>query len=394
VRTDGTNWLAAAKGVSTFGGNAAQVAVLVVLSGSRSGAGGLAFYFGLVSATSLLGAPAVGWLADRFAPRRVMVPADLLCAACFVAMAIVPRYAVIVTAGAFSGLLESAFSVSSITWVIRHQRAERQSSVLGRLEAARNIGNVTSPVVAVALLPLIGFSGVVALNALTFVVSCVMVLQIPGLDVGLPTHESRHGPLAGFSVLVRLPTLRVVCGAWVIVAVVAGALVVADPFRAQEFYSLRSSWEHLVGIILSARALGAIVGSAVVGRLGRLTAFKATLLGVLAMGAGLFLMGAAMYSGVLVAGSALFGACDSIALVGRVRLVQQNLHPAVSGRGQAAFDAMVGGTLTLAPTVGAATVGWLGAAHMEVGCAVLLVGAAAILAAGLRSQPGQTKETT
>lgn len=333
-----------ARGISNFGGNGAHVALLVVLA--AEGGSYVGFYMGAVAFVSVTFAPLNGYLADKASAKHVLVTSDLLCAGCFLAAALSQGATIwVIIFGVLSALFEGPSNTAGIA-AIGRQDDERVSQVLGTVESARNVGNVIGPAASAVLVSSFGASFAFAANSLTFLVSACAISLIHGFPAAESgNHQSRFG---GFAEVLGNTALRRLVVAWIIVAAVASLLVVSDPFRAEEISSTED-FSGLLGVVLSARALGALSGSALVASRSSARGGVLTVVGIAIMCAALAGMGMLENSVTIVMCSFMFGFGDSFAFVGRVTLTSRLVDRSVLGKAQAGFDAVIGAVLTIAP---------------------------------------------
>ncbi|MBO3725288.1 MFS transporter [Actinomyces bowdenii] len=367
-----------ARGISNFGGNGAHVALLVVLA--AEGGSYVGFYMGAVAFVSVTFAPLNGYLADKASAKHVLVTSDLLCAGCFLAAALSQGATIwIITFGVLSALFEGSSNTAGIA-AIGRQDDERVSQVLGTIESARNVGNVIGPAASAVLVSSFGASFAFAANSLTFLVSACAISLIHGFPAAESgNHQSRFG---GFAEVLGNTALRRLVVAWIIVAAVASLLVVSDPFRAEEISSTED-FSGLLGVVLSARALGALSGSALVASRSSARGGVLTVVGIAIMCAALAGMGMLENSVTIVMCSFMFGFGDSSAFVGRVTLTSRLVDRSVLGKAQAGFDACIGVVLTIAPPAAALMVSDLGPAGAQIISSAMLLSAALLVLFGV-----------
>jgi predicted MFS family arabinose efflux permease len=351
--------LALAKGTSAFGGNAAHVAILLVLT--RAGdARLLGAYFAAVSLTVTLLAPVFGLVADRFESRKILVLADLLCALSFGVLAVWHELALLFALGVFSAALESMFSAASFVWIGREVEPASRSQALSRMELARNIGNVAGPGAAGILIAATVPPTALALNAITFAASGWLVWQLRSA----PRHLSgarRRGlageMLAGAPVVLHSRRLLMLIGGWAILAAAASAITVLDPSLAKGTQSgiLKFDQATTLGLILTFRAAGAIVTSLWIVFMPNVRPERLVVIGVTGLLLSVLPLSVLPRLEITLALAMAYGAFDSVALVGRLSLVQKWAQGPTLGRVQALLD----GVLSIMLTIGSAAAGWL-----------------------------------
>lgn len=372
-----------ARGVSNFGGNGAHVALLVVLA-SESGSY-VGVYMGAVAFVSVVFAPLNGYLADKVGPKYILVTSDLLCAGCFITIASSEgSVAWTITFGVLSALFEGPSNIAGIV-AIGRQHDDRVTQMLGTVESARNVGNVIGPAASAVVISFLGVVSAFVINALTFLASACAFFLIRGFSVAEVEVSSKR---LGFIDIASNIALRRLVLAWIMVVTVASVLVVSDPFRAGEVSSTED-WSSLLGVVLSARALGSLCGSMLIASRGIANSTIITIVGILVMCIALIGMGALDNVIILVVCSFVFGFGDSFAFVGRVTLTSKLVDRSVLGKAQAGFDAIIGIMLTITPPAGALLVDKFGATIAQLTSSGVLLLAALIIIFGVLRQVDQ-----
>ncbi len=357
------------QGISSFGDsitNTALPILVLILTGSG-------FAMGVVGVLTtrpdlIVGLPA-GAFADRWSRRKMMLWADvgraILTAAVPISVAIGgPTMAVIL-------LVTFPLNVLRVLWLAAYTAAV--PGLVGRdqvpranaiFEAVFNVGWIVGPALAGLLAATIGPGATIAIDAVTFGVSALAMLLVrrplrPEARAE-PTHILED-VREGIRFVAHQPTLRAVLALWTSTSVIAAG------FTSVLIYYItidRGFGEAVVGLVLSAFALGSLGGSILAARLapkavgrvmlGGATAFGAAIL--LAVGTPVPVMAAAAFlagvvnANVLVAYISLRTMLSPDALLGRVgataRTLSVGLTPIGSITAGLALDA-VGGTTTM-----------------------------------------------
>jgi MFS family permease len=126
-------------------------------------------------------APLFGSFADRISRRRLVVCADLVRAACFVAIAIVPSFAATVVFTLLAGVGTALFRPAINAALPGLVPPERRSELTAIFYASINTGLMLGPAVAAGLLLVTTAPVVLVLNAVSFVGSAVL---LAGVDLG------------------------------------------------------------------------------------------------------------------------------------------------------------------------------------------------------------------
>jgi len=357
------------QGISSFGDSITNTALpILVLLLTGSG-----FAMGVVGVLTtlpdlIIGLPA-GAFADRWDRRKMMLGSDLgraiLTAAVPLSVALGgPTMAVIL-------LVTFPLNVLRVLWLAGYTAAV--PGLVGRdqvpranaiFEAVFNIGWVVGPALAGLLAATIGPGATIAIDAATFALSALALLLVrrplrPEARAE-PTHilaDVREG----IRFVAHQPTLRAVLALWTTTSVITAG------FTAVLIYYVtidRGLGEAVVGLVLSAFAVGSLSGSILAARLAPKAVGRVMLVGAFAFGGATFLLigtpvpvmvlaafGAGVINAnVLVAYISLRTLLSPDALLGRVgataRTLSVGLSPIGSLSAGLALDA-IGGTATM-----------------------------------------------
>lgn len=256
---------------SQVGTGAAYVALLIVAYQR--------FHSGWAISLVLLGeflpgivlAPLFGSLADRVSRRRLAVCADLLRAACFVGIAIVPSFAATVLFALLAGVGTALFRPAINSALPGLVPPERRSQLTAIFYASINTGLMLGPAIAGGLLLVTTAPVVLVLNAVSFVVSAVL---LGGVDLGparSPTgaadgvagHESPPGSVwaetrAGAQAALALPGVPVLMGVGALVVLTGAMFNVVAPLLATD--SLHAGGSGY-SVLMALYGLGMVAGS-------------------------------------------------------------------------------------------------------------------------------------
>lgn len=314
----------------------------------------------------VIGLPTGAWV-DRMRKRRVLITADLVRA---VVLSVVVALAL--TGNGSMALLYAGalvLSVATVFFDVAHQSYVPGLVGLAhigegnaKLQATQSVAQVAAPAVGGALLRVIAAPLVIAVNAVTYLVSAVAVSRIRKVEE-LPPVESRR-PLKeeiaeGLRFVIHQPLLRriVACTA---IANLAGAITTA----LIVLYALRTLGmdEAAYGTVLSASALGGLSGAVasnwLVRRIGEARIIPLAALGF-APGAALTPLAAFLPippQATLIAGGVLFYAMVVLYNVAQVSFRQRICPPPLLGRMNASVRFIVWGTTPIGGLLG----GWLG----------------------------------
>jgi len=369
--------LALSRLASLTAGSAAYIALISAIYNETGSAlwVSAALFFGVVG--SVIGAPAAGWIGDRFERRWVMVGSDLAAAVVATAMALTVDSALALTL--LFGLLavvESPFEPSSASAMPNLVPAESLPRANALVAGTTSVSYLLGPLLGGLLLG-VGASAaqLLAVDAVSFVVSAALVVSIRrpfGLGGGT---ESEPGVWAGVRLIAREPVLRVLIVASMVSLLGMGIVNVAN-------YPLSI---HLGGGTEGYGALeallggGGVLGAAIAARM--LSVSRAPLVVTVTFavsGLGLLLAGLAPVLAVALAGMAIAGTGRGLGDVADTTLVQartddarrSRVFAAQEGAAHAAYSAamLVGGLLVSA---GGARAGVLAAAGCGLAAALV-----------------------
>jgi hypothetical protein len=380
---DAARRLALGRLISLMGGSAAYIALIAAIYGHTGSAAWVSAALFANVVGSVIGAPAAGWVGDRFDRRRVLIATDLGSAAVAGAMAFfVSEPAALVGLFGLLAVVTSPFapaSAAAIPNLVGEEKIARANSLVA---ATTSAGYLLGPLAGGLLLG-VGVSTPVlfAADAASFVVSAVFVASLR-LSFGRGGGtESHPGVLAGVRVILREPVLRLLVAAWMISLLGMGIVnVAAYPL------SLRlGGGTEGYGTMEALLGGGGLIGAALAARLlttGRAPAILAACFAV--SGAGLALAAGAPVLLVALAGMAIAGAGRGLGDVADTTLVQNRTHDAVRSRVFAAEDASAHIAFSAAMLAGGVLVG-AGGARLAVGVAAACGGAAALIASRIRA---------
>ena len=316
----------------------------------------------------LIGLPAGAWV-DRWRRKRVLVTADLVRA---VVLATLPvaylldvltlgqLFAVAAVTGTATVFFDVAYQSYLPALVDRDQLVDGN----GKLEASRAVAQVAGPGATGVLLRVLGAPLLIAVDAVSYLVSALFIGRIGAPDV-VPDRASRR-PLRteigeGLAFVVRHPLLRriVACtGTGNLFGSITSTLLVLFALR-----ELGLS-ESTLGLALSAGAVGGLLGAATAARFarrvgeGRAIPLSAAALVPFSALTPLADLGAPVVLLVL----SMFGFSWSVVVynVTQVSFRQRLCPPGLLGRMNASVRFIVFGTMPLGGLLGGVLGTWLG----------------------------------
>jgi MFS family permease len=352
--------LALSRLASLTAGSAAYIALISAIYNETGSAlwVSAALFAGVVG--SVVGAPAAGWIGDRFERRRVMVGSDLAAAVVASAMALTVDSALALTL--LFGLLavvESPFEPSSASAMPNLVPAESLPRANALVAGTTSASYLLGPLLGGLLLGA-GASApqLLAVDAVSFVVSAALVVSIRrpfGLGGGT---ESEPGIWAGVRLIVHEPVLRVLITASMVSLLGMGIVNVAN-------YPLSI---HLGGGTEGYGALeallggGGLLGAAIAARMLNVSRAPLIITVMYAVsGVGLLLAGLAPVLAVALAGMAIAGTGRGLGDVADRTLVQARTDDARRSRVFAAQEGAAHTAFSAAALVGGLIVSAAGA---------------------------------
>jgi MFS family permease len=310
--------------------------------------------FGVVGFVS----PPAGILGDRFDRRTVMIASDVAGALCFGMMALGQDPAWLLVWAFLSAVAEAPFWSASEAAIPNVAGLEHLSWANSLLGVSRSAGITLGPALGGALLALTSARGVFAINAVSFLVSALVIATVRANFAGEREHEEEyHGLRAGFAFLWRDRVLRTLIFAWIVFISGMGMSMVADAPLADAF----DAGSFGYGMLITAWGGGATLGSLFARRMP--IGAEGTWLVV----AGLVIAAAGIAIGispsfVLIVGLLfVFGVADGTTFVAEQNLRQRRAPDAVRSRVSAAFTGILHVMLALSYVAAAFVVPWIGA---------------------------------
>jgi MFS family permease len=258
--------LATARIVSLTGDSLSLVALMLLVADRAGDALAVALLL-LVGdfAPSLLG-PLTGAISDRFDLRRVMIVAELAQGALVLVIALtlppLPLLLVLVALRAIAGQVFLPASRTAMPALVADKDLPAANALLG---FGANSGEVLGPLLAAALVGVIGVQGVLLVDAASFGLAALLLLAVPSLR---PTTEPA-GLLGSARDGVRFiwshKAVRVIALGFCAVVACNGVDDVALVFLAHDTFGAGDS---AVALLLAAVGIGLLVGYALLSAFG------------------------------------------------------------------------------------------------------------------------------
>ena len=273
-----------------------------------------------------------GPLVDRLSRKVLMIGSDVLRLGVFVALPFAGSATAVVLLAALAGIGNAFFRPAVLAGLPNLVAEERLAGANALLQLVEWTTTAVGPIVGGAIVAASGPDLAYWVNAVTFGISALLVLGIPGklLQSDRPIGRGHWGELAeGYAVVRRSRALLCVLIAWSIVMVATALINVAEVFLARQSYD---SGDFGFGLLWTGSGIGLIIGGLAASSLIRrdLALAYVQLLGVFALG----VIGAAVAPNVWIGAVAmvLAGFGNGGAVVANITLVQRGAEDRVRGR--------------------------------------------------------------
>jgi MFS family permease len=276
----------------------------------------------------LLGGP----LVDRLSRKGLMIGSDLGRMLVFVALPFAGSATAVVVLAALAGIGNAFFRPAVLAGLPNLVPEDRLVSANALLQLVEWTTTAVGPIIGGAIVAASGPDLAYWVNAVTFGLSALLVLGIPGrlLQSDRPIGRGHWGELAeGFTLVRRSRPLLCVLIAWSIVMVATAIVNVAEVFLAKESYD---SGDFGFGLLWTGSGIGLVFGGLAASAMIRrdLAVAYVRLLGIFTVG----IVGAAVAPNVWIGALAmvLAGFGNGGAVVANITLVQRGAEDRVRGR--------------------------------------------------------------
>ncbi|MDQ3789822.1 MAG: MFS transporter [Actinomycetota bacterium] len=258
--------LAAARIVSLTGDSLSLVALMLLVADRAGDALAVALLL-LVGdfAPALLG-PFTGALADRFDLRRVMIVAEVVQGGLVLGIALslppLPVLLVLVALRAVAGQVFLPASRAAVPALVTDRDLPAANALLG---FGANAGEVLGPLVAAALVGVVGVQGVLVVDAVSFGVSALLLLAVPSSRPAPADRGLLGSAREGVRFMWSHKAVRVLALGFCAVVACNGVDDVALVFLAHDTFGAGDS---AVALLLAAVGIGLLAGYALLGAVG------------------------------------------------------------------------------------------------------------------------------
>jgi MFS family permease len=258
--------LAAARIVSLTGDSLSLVALMLLVAGRTGDALAVALLL-LVGdfAPALLG-PLTGAISDRFDLQRVMIVAELAQGGLMLAIALtlppLPVLLVLVALRAIAGQVFLPASRTAMPALVADEDLPAANALLG---FGANGGEVLGPLLAAALVGIIGVPGVLLVDAASFGLSALLLLAVPAMRPAPAEGGLLGSAREGLRFIRSHKAVRAIAVGFCAVVACNGVDDVALVFLAQDTFG---AGDGAVALLLAAVGIGLVAGYALLSALG------------------------------------------------------------------------------------------------------------------------------
>jgi MFS family permease len=275
----------------------------------------------------------LGPLLDRLDRRSLMVAADALRVCVFAALPFAPNALTVVALAFVAGLATGFFRPAVYAGVPNLVPDGELPAANALLQTVENLSWAIGPLVGGILTAVAGPSAAYVINAVSFVVSMLLVLKIPPrlLQSERALSRGHWNDLAdGFKAALHSASMRTVLVAWGIASLAMGAATVSEIFLAKNTFS---AGDFGYGLLYASIGCGLVLGSfasgAAFGRWGVAAVYGGSLALV---GVGYFGAGVSPNVWVAAVCCAVSGVGNGAAIVCNAILVQRGTFDLLRGR--------------------------------------------------------------
>lgn len=324
----------AGQSVSLFGDAVALLAVpLLVLEMTRSTVA-MALVVAARTCAYLAVGLVVGAVVDRHDARRLMIAADVVRAACFLAMPVLNAFGLLevsyvlllVLVAAFFGVLFETAHAVFVKDLLSPDELLRGNS---RIEMSNQIGVLVGPAACGVVAATVGISWALVLNGASFVVSAAVLLGLR-VDAGMRRRVAADARRVRSDILDGLRYMRRERSVLTLACVLAGVnfLLASENLLVYHMRDYLSLSAREVGLVVAAAGLGGIVGSSAAGWIGARLRYRESIipLGILVLGGGLVVFALSRQVLVLALTNALFAAA-AVATNVTISTTRQSIVP-------------------------------------------------------------------
>lgn len=349
--------LAGARLVSLLGTGAANVALLISMFETTKSAAWVSAALVATHGVQVFFALFTAGLGDRLDRRRLMVACEVAGSGCYLAMVFTPAPGPLLAVALLSAVVASPFHSASAAAIPNLVGREHLSWANSMVSAGRNLGMTLGPVLGGLVAATLGAGTVFAANAVSFLISALVISSVRGRFSGERAAGDYHGVQAGLVFLWRNRLLRTLLFAEAVLVLGLGLVQVARVPLVESF----GRGSAALGLLDGAWGAGLLIGSLSGRRLNADREPVTFVIGLAGVAAATAAIGFSPWFAPIIGFNLLIGLADSLDLIAGQGIRQRRTPDAVLGRVIAANSSMCvlaqmvgyGASGLLAPIIGA-----------------------------------------
>ncbi len=276
-------------------------------------------------------------LGDRLDRRRLMIACEVAGSACFLAMVFMPAPGPLLAVALLSAVVASPFHSASAAAIPNLVGPEHLSWANSMVSAGRNLGMTLGPVLGGLLAATLGAGSVFAVNAVSFLVSALVISSVHGRFSGERTSAHDHrGVQAGLVFLWRDDLLRVLLLAEAALVLGLGLIQVARVPLVESF----GLGSVALGLLDALWGAGLLIGSIAGRRLNAGREPTTFVMGLAGVAVATAAVGLSPWFAPIVALNLFIGLADALDLIAGQGIRQRRTPDVVLGRVIAANSSM------------------------------------------------------
>ncbi|WP_416968511.1 MFS transporter [Streptomyces sp. 4F14] len=293
-------------------GEAVYTVALPLFVYERTGSLAIMSLLAVLTPATLLLAPVLGAVVDRYGARVLVVPGLLVQAAAAIALNLtgLAEHAPVWPLFVFGALVQIGGAGYRMGWMtgVAHMFPENPVRSRASLGSLYTVTNVVGPLLVSAALLVVGYKGLLWFNVLTFLAPIVVWLigvHPPRVSPAKEQHGLVKGLLDGVQVMRRAPVLL-----HAILVFVPMLLVGTTGTMTLSLFRLQHDWDlspRAVGLVLVGVRIAGVLGTILVSERKTFPFRAITLVGTVGMGAALLLMASGSVHVFVAAMVVMFG---------------------------------------------------------------------------------------
>jgi MFS family permease len=316
--------------------------------------------------------PVLGAMADRLPRRTCLVAADVLRLAAFGALAFVPSFGLMIVCALVAGIGTALFNPSALASLSQVAKPEDRPAAMSLYAALDDVGLTLGPAIAGALLIAFDPQVLMAVNAVTFTISAVLLATIPlSAPIARASTSLMASLRSGAREIAARPGVKLLLASSTVAVIAVGMVNVGEVMLARELLGVGGSG---LAALMTASGVGTFLGSTFGARTGTTWQWrKAYMLGLVCMAADLILCAIAPFFWLVLVTFAFGGFGNGLALVHDRLLLAHAVPEALHGRLFALHKTCTSGAFVLAFVGAGILISTLGVQAMFLFAGLLLI---------------------